>query len=122
MCTEEQKRRQSQVMRDKGLTEQLKQALKIANAMPESQRGPQNRNSKVWTLIDPDGNEVIVINLLDWARKNAHLFDAVHSAEEREHVATNIKSGFVQISRCMQGKRKRPAYSYKGWGLAKPPE
>ena len=109
-------------MREKGFTEQAQQALKAAMMLPESQRGQQHRSAKVWVLIDPDGEEHTIVNLLDWSRKNAHLFDVVITDADRERVATNIRTGFEHISRSIQGLREHPVYRYKGWGLAKPPE
>ena len=48
---------------------------KAAMALPESQRGPQHRGSKVWELIDPVGNHITVTNLRDWARSNYTIFE-----------------------------------------------
>lgn len=101
----------------------LDRARQAALALPESQRGPQNRGAKIWTLIDPDGHELEVVNLLHWARINAGLFDIVNDAADRERVAHNISTGFQQIIRSMCGKRpKSPIYTYKGWGIKSLPE
>ena len=113
---------QSATMREKGFTDQAKQALKTAMTLPESQRGQQHRSAKIWTLIDPDGAEHTIVNLLDWSRRNAHLFDVVRTDADRERVAANIRSGFEHIARSIQGRMEHPVYRYKGWGLAKPPE
>lgn len=83
---------------------------------PESQRGQQNRESKVWELIAPDGSHIIAIGLQDWARRNAWRFG------ESEETAHRIAAGFRQIAKSMRGKTKRQVSSYKGWGLAAEPK
>lgn len=49
-------------------TGNLAHGTKAALALPEGQRGPQNRNAKIWHLRTPDGEPVVVTNLTDWAR------------------------------------------------------
>ena len=112
----------SERMKAKGLTDSAKKALSAAYSRPDSKRGPQHRNAKVWVLIDPDGAHHTVVNLLDWARQHAHLFDVVDTAEDRERVSRNIRSGFEHISQTILGHREHPVYSYKGWGLASNPK
>lgn len=107
---------QSKRIKAKG-TEQANRALTIAMALPESQRGPQNRGSKVWVLVAPDGERFEVVNLMDWARHHAHWFDVVVDDADRERVARNIHSGFGGIVQTMMGQRKHPVRTYKGWGL-----
>lgn len=88
-----------------------------ALAIPEGQRGPQNRESKIWTLIDPAGNKIVVTNLLDWARENYTLFEP--PCDDAEEAADRVSKGFRAIASSMRGvsSRKRPVYHYKGWGL-----
>lgn len=95
---------------------------KAALSIPEGQRGPQNRESKVWELIDPEGNHITVTNLLDWARKNYTLFEA--PTDDVDAAALRISCGFRAITSSMRGakSRSRPVSSYKGWGLYKLPE
>ena len=45
--------------------------VKAAMNIPEGQKGPQNRESLVWILVDPAGVCHKAVNLLDWARKNS---------------------------------------------------
>jgi len=104
-------------MKARGFSESAKLGLSAALSLPEGQRGPQHRDAKVWTIIDPEGRAHTVINLTDWARQNAHLFDTILTDADRERVAHNIRSGFGQIALSMNGKRERPVYSYKGWAL-----
>lgn len=96
--------------------------LAAAAALPEGQRGPQNRESKVWELIDPDGNHITVTNLLDWARNNYTLFEP--PCDDVDAAAIRVSTGFRAIATSMRGARcrKRPVSSYKGWGLARLPE
>lgn len=96
--------------------------LAAAAALPEGQRGPQNRESKVWELIDPAGNHITVTNLLDWARKNYTLFEP--PCDDVDAASLRVASGFRVIATSMRGakSRKRPVSSYKGWGLARLPE
>lgn len=89
--------------------------------IPESQRGPQNRTSKIWVLIDPLGNRIPVVNLLYWCRENYTLFEP--PCENVDKAACRIASGFRAIASSMRGvkSRQRPVSTYKGWGLAKIP-
>lgn len=93
-----------------------------AMALPEGQRGPQNRTSKIWELIDPNGNHIIVTNILDWGRNNYTMFEPDDADPEK--AATRIRSGFAAIACSMRGvkSRKRPVSTYKGWGLASLPQ
>lgn len=93
-----------------------------ALALPEGQRGPQNRESKIWVLIDPEGNHVTVCNLLDWCRDNYTLFEP--PCDDIDRAAIRVASGFRAIAGSMRGvkSRNRPVSTYKGWGLAKIPK
>ena len=99
-------------------TGNLTHGTAAALALPEGQRGAQNRNAKIWHLRTPDGDPVVVTNLLDWARHHTADF----GMEPTEQSAANIASGFRQIKRSMEGKIKRngkpmSVYTYKGWTL-----
>lgn len=99
-------------------TGNLKNGTAAALKQPEGQRGPQNRESKIWHLRDPDGTPVIAVNLLDWARHHTEDF----GMEPTEASAINISTGFRNIKRSMEGKLKRcgkpyTVSSYKGWTL-----
>lgn len=89
--------------------------------LPEGQRGPQNRESKVWVLIDPSGNYVPVVNLLDWCRENYTLFEP--PCDDIDRAAMRVSSGFKAIASSMRcvPSRQCPVTTYKGWGLAKIP-
>ena len=89
------------------------------NRESEGQRGPQNRNAKIWHLRTPDGEPVVVTNLTDWARQHTADF----GMEPTEASAAAISSGFRQIKRSMEGKFRRAngqpctVSTYKGWTL-----
>lgn len=95
--------------------------VKAAMNIPEGQKGPQNRESLVWILVDPAGVCHKAVNLLDWARKNKGLFFPQDVLEEI--AAMRISYGFRAIAATMRGGRKnsRPAMTYKGWTLAELP-
>lgn len=97
-------------------------AAAAAMALPEGQRGAQNRTAKRFILIDPQGNYHKAVSLADWARKNRGLF---FSDNVPEDVAVRrICSGFEAIASSMRGvpSRQRPATTYYGWRLASLPE
>lgn len=112
----EEKRESARVAAAK--TGNLRNGTAAALKLPEGQRGPQNRASTIWHLRDPEGNPVIAINLLDWARKHTEEF----GVKDTDKGAANIASGFQQIKRSMEGKLHRhgkqySVSSYKGWTL-----
>lgn len=100
------------------------QRVGLASAMekPEGQRGPQNRESKIWTLITPDGELIKVRNLKDWSRKNYTLFEP--QCDNIDAAANRVARGFMAIASSKRGvkSRKRAVNSYKGWGLYCLPE
>lgn len=111
---------------DKAVCAQMDQlqpiGVKAAMSIPEGQKGPQNRESLVWILVDPAGVYHKAVNLCDWARENRFLFFPQDMPEEV--AVLRITSGFRAIAATMRGGRKnsRPAMSYKGWRLAELPE
>lgn len=88
-----------------------------ALSLPEGQRGPQHRTSKVWVLVDPTGQHIEVKNLRDWARANYALFEP--DVSDPDKAAARICAGIGAIASSMRGvrSRKRPVSTYKGWGL-----
>ena len=99
-------------------TGNLRRGTAAALKRPDGQRGLEHRDAKVWYLRDPEGNEVVAVNLLDWARHHTADFDM----EPTDHNAFIIASGFRQIKRSIEGKRYRngklsPVSTYKGWTL-----
>ena len=99
---------------------QAKKQIKIASAaaakLPESQRGPQNRESKVWIIRSPDGQTLRIVCLTDWIRQNYLLFEP--DTKDPDKTCNRIRSGFAAVAASLRGTRKgRPAGSYKGWQL-----
>lgn len=93
-----------------------------AHALPGGRRGPQNRESKVWELVTPDGDHITVTNLLDWSRLNYTLFEP--PCDNVDAAAIRVSTGFRAIASSMRGAKSRPraVTTYKGWSLAKLPE
>lgn len=114
LWTEESRARK----RAEGLTENLKMGTPAAMASPIAGRFETNQEAKVWHLVDPTGNEVVVRNLLLWARDNAERF----GKPEGDRSASQIAGGFRQIAQTLRGKRKTPAMTYFGWTLKGLPE
>ncbi len=83
--------------------------------LPGSQKGIQNRTSKLWILIDPTGNKHAAINLLQFIRDNAESFGI--KSDDKKSIR-NIASGFQAILRTISGKNSgRPVYHCREWGL-----
>lgn len=101
-------------------TGNLAHGTEAALALPEGQRGPQNRNAKIWHLRSPEGEPVVAVNLLDWAREHAADDFGVESTDEN---AARIAAGFRQLKRSMEGKLRRKngapytVSTYKAWTL-----
>lgn len=112
---------------DTAIADQLRrvQPAAVAKAMedPRSQRGPQHRESKVWTLYPPGSTTPIrVRGLRSWARENYALFEP--GSQDIEASARRISAGFQAIAATLAGTRKsaRPATTYKGWTMRTLPE
>lgn len=101
-----------------GQTKNLKAGTPAAQKSPIAGRFETNQEAKIWTLIDPSGNRVIVRNLLLWARAHTHLF----GKPPGDKSAKQILSGFAAIAQTLKGNRgapgKRPgASTYFGWSM-----
>lgn len=101
-----------------GQTDNLKLGTAAAQKSPIAGRFPTNQEAKIWTLVDPSGEEITVRNLLLWARENTALF----GKPDGDHSAKQIAAGFRAISQTLLGTRKTPSMSYFGWTLKCPPE
>lgn len=107
----------------RGQTDNLKKGLAAAQASPKAGRFETNQEAKIWTLVDPAGNEIVVRNLLLWARENTERFHKPPGDKS----AIQISSGFKAIAQTMRGKRGAPgkpsgAMTYFGWTLKCIPE
>lgn len=108
---------------ERGQTENLKLGTDAAKESPIAGRFETNQNAKIWTLVDPEGNEIEVRNLLLWCREHTELFGKPPGDKSAEQ----ISCGFRAIAQTMTGARGRPgkqkgAMSYFGWTLKRPPE
>ena len=99
--------------REQGQTENLKMGTPAAMASPIAGRFETNQEAKIWTLVDPSGNEIVVRNLLMWARENTDKFFKPKGDKSAEQVV----HGFYAIAQTLRGKRKTPATTYFGWTL-----
>lgn len=121
-CSIEQKRRSHNGKRNKwnheskqkksaaGMTENLLKGTPAAMRSPRSGSFETNVNAKEWILVDPDEKEHHIRNLSLWCKRNA--------AEIFGREPHQVRSGFMQIKRSMQGKRRdRPAMHYMDWAL-----
>ena len=92
---------------------QVVSATKAAMDLPESQRGPQHRECKVWILKDPVGSLHRAVGLTPWARDNYKLFEP--DSSDPEATARRIRAGFSAIA--SRSKTEKPVTSYKSWAL-----
>lgn len=99
--------------REEGQTDNLRLGTEAAMRSPIAGRFETNREAKIWHLVDPSGNEIVVRNLLMWARQNTERF----GKPEGDKSARQIASGFKAIAATLSGKRKTPAMTYFGWTL-----
>ena len=104
--------------RKQGQTDNLKLGTPAAMASPIAGRFETNQEAKIWTLIDPLGNEILVRNLLMWSRENTEQFGKT----EGDKSAKQIADGFRAIALTMRGKRKHPSMTYFGWTLKDAPK
>ena len=103
--------------------ENLKKANDALKVSPNSGRFVSNNRAKIWTLIDPSGNEIVVRNLLLWARENAGLFGKPNNDKS----ASQISSGFKAIAKTLAVNKNvsgKPikAKTYFGWTLKEIPK
>lgn len=90
-------------------------ATSASMQLPGSQKGIQNRTSKLWILVDPSGHKRAAINITQFIRENA---DSFGIEPDDEKSVRNICSGFQAIARTISGKNSgRPVYHCREWGL-----
>ena len=104
--------------REQGQTDNLKLGTPAAMASPVAGRFETNQEAKIWTLVDPSGNEIVVRNLSMWARENTERF----GKPEGDKSAEQIVHGFYAIAQTLRGKRKTQAMTYFGWTLKELPK
>lgn len=104
--------------RQEGQTDNLKMGTEAAKKSPIAGRFETNQEAKIWTLVDPSGNEIVVRNLSMWARENTERF----GKPEGDKSARQIVHGFYAISQTLKGERKTPSMTYFGWTLKDVPK
>ena len=70
--------------------------------------GEKHINAKHWIIQSPDGEIYDCQNLFFFIREHPDLFDGT----ERQAF-----DGFEKIKSSIEGKRKNPSYTWKGWRL-----
>lgn len=108
---------------ERGQTDNLKLGVAAAKKSPIAGRFETNQEAKIWTLIDPSGQEHVVRNLRLWAREHTELF----GKQPGDRSADQITAGFHAIVQTLKGNRGAPgkhrgATTYKGWTLKGLPE
>lgn len=86
-------------------TQKMLAGLQIYNA---NHTGEKHHGAKYWKIQAPDGQIYEVKNLMHFIKCNPELFDGT---------AKQAFDGFAKIKASYLGKRKNPAYSWKGWRL-----
>lgn len=99
--------------RELGQTDNLKLGTPAAMSSPIAGRFETNQEAKIWNLVDPSGNEIVVRNLTMWARENTERFGKPEGGKS----AKQIVHGFYAIAETLRGTRKTPAMTYFGWTL-----
>ena len=76
---------------------------------PKTAKGsPDHHGAREWVIQSPSGEVYRCRNLLEWLRQNNDLY---------EGTPRQAWDGISKIKYSMQGKRKRPAYQWRGWRL-----
>ncbi len=85
-----------------------------AQRSPKGGRFETNSSAKEYTLITPEGEKIIVVNLRNWVRGNSRLFGVDPTDENVDRIC----HGFYKIlSNIIQN---RSGQSYKGWTIEAP--
>lgn len=83
-------------------------AYTAAKRSPICQPDANHHGAKGWVLRAPDGTIYECRNLLNFLREHADIIDGT---------PLQAWNGISKIKYGLQGKRKRPAYQWKGWRL-----
>lgn len=86
----------------------LAMAHEAAKTNPNTAPVETNRGAKSWVIVSPEGKKYEINNLALWARDHEEILPGS---------ARQFADGIRKIKQSIQGKRKRPAYQYKGWTL-----
>ena len=88
--------------------ESISKMIAARDAYFAEHNGENHPNAKRWVIQSPDGKIYECRNLLNFIRENPDLFDGT---------ARRACDGIIKIKASMQGKRKNPCYSWRGWKL-----
>lgn len=86
----------------------LKSARNKLAVSPICQPDENYHRAKEWVIQAPDGTVYRVRNLLHWFRAHPNLIDGTPK---------QAWDGISKIKYSLQGKRKNPSYTWKGWRL-----
>lgn len=93
----------------KGIYDNAKDRMIAArDAYYAEHAGENHPNGKYWLIQSPGGTVYEVQNLKHFIGENPDLFDGT---------AKQAYDGIIKIKASMQGKRKNPCYTWKGWTL-----
>jgi len=93
----------------RGKTDNLKMGTPAAQKSPIAGSFETHYNALIWTIKSPDNVVFTVRNLNLWIKNNLNLFSG--------NTAEQVRMGFLQVKRSIEGKRKHPVASYKDWQL-----
>lgn len=99
---------------EKGRTANLHLGTPAASASPLSGPFATNQEAKIWSLITPEGERIVVRNLSLWLRENR---DRIHPLRPRQ-----LFRGLQQVAQCIEGKTKRGVSQSHGWRLERAPQ
>lgn len=86
----------------------LEKAHAAASVDPRLIQSAEHINAKTWVIRAPNGQTYECRNLLHWLREHADMIDGT---------VNQAWDGLAKIKYSMQGKRKNPSRSWKGWTL-----
>lgn len=86
----------------------IQKAKTIGMQDPRLQRGEQHINAKKRVIKSPDGETYHCHNLLHWCREHEDILPGT---------ARQAWDGLSKIKYSMQGKRRHPCYTWRGWTL-----
>lgn len=107
-CSPECSTAHRQQMHKAGRYDGMQAALAAHVDDPRFHPGIENMNAKVWVIRSPGGQTHECRNLMHWLREHADMLDGTPG---------QAWDGIVKIKYSMQGKRRNPSRSWKGWTL-----
>lgn len=105
-CSPECSRKHRQDLHRAGVYDQSMPAMRAKN--PAAKSTENNPNAELWVIKSPDGIIYECHNLMLWLQSHQDLIDGT---------PRQAWDGISKIKYSMQGKRKNPSKSWKGWTL-----